>query len=439
MKKIIMMLSFCFLLTVCSGCGKQPEPEISTRPPETTQAAPVETAAAVPETVSTEPAEVTEATVPETTQPPQEDPARLIRNNVNFWVELVNVTKVLNDADDNTRTDFRSSRDLTLESETPFAALYFFWDTAPGNYTISWEGGSLEAGENDFLHDYVRLPQEVTAVTLRFHEESHIFLSGISLYTAGSAPEEVQQWLPPCEQADILVFPTHSDDDALFFGALISRYAIQEELTVQTAFMVKHDWKVRVHERLNGLWEMGIRHYPILGSMQDSGTHSMETVAHLHKNDDLKGWQVEQIRRFQPLVIVGHDLDGEYGNGQHKLNAHYLTETVEMAQDPAQYEETAQRYGVWAAPKLYLHLYEENGIILDVNTPMEKDELGRTPFEVAEDAYAHHHSQHIFPFYVSQDDYESGMDCTRFGLYRSLVGPDTGADIMENIDPTQWR
>lgn len=84
--------------------------------------------------------------------------------------------------------------------------------------------------------------------------------------------------------------------------------------------MVEHTWKERGHERLNGLWEMGIRHYPILGTMEDSGTHSMETVANLHKKDDLKGWQVTQIRRFQPLVVVGHDLDGEYGNGQHKLN-----------------------------------------------------------------------------------------------------------------------
>lgn len=70
---------------------------------------------------------------------------------------------------------------------------------------------------------------------------------------------------------------------------------------------------------------------------------------------------------------------------------------------------------------------------------MEKDSLGRTPFEVAEDAYDHHVSQHQFPFYVSQDDYESGMDCKRFGLYHSSVGVDTAADIMENIDASQWR
>lgn len=418
MRKKIVPILLCFLMIFFCGFAQKPAeaetPSLSA------------TAVHVP---AEEPAETL----------PAEAPAARIRDGVSFRVEQVGVTTALNDDNDTTRIDFRSGRTLILESSVPFSSIYFLWDTVPGDYTITWETGSLECGKDDFLHEYVRLPEEITSAELSFHEDSLIFLSGIRLYTAGAAPEDVQQWLPPCETADILVFPTHSDDDALFFGAAISRYSIQEDLTVQTAFMVKHTWKERVHERLNGLWEMGVRHYPVLGDMQDSGTHSMETVEHLHKNDDLKGWQVEQIRRFKPLVILGHDLDGEYGNGQHKLNAHYLTETVEIAQDPTQYEATAQQYGVWNTPKLYLHLYEENRIILDVNMPMEKDPQHRTPFEVAEDAYAHHHSQHQFPFYVSQDDYEIGLDCKRFGLYRSLVGPDTGADIMENIDAAQWR
>lgn len=438
MTKRVILFLFTFLLFFCINCkNKKAEiPSAYPAAPSTTETA--ESAFLL------EPSEKAYTVSTLTQEPivsePQEapGPAQRIRD-VSYWVELVNVTKALNDDIDTTRIDFHSGRNLALESSAPFSAIYFLWDTIPGNYTVTWDDGSLECGKNDFLHEYIQLPEEVTSLVITFHEDSHIYLSGIRLYTAGAVPEDVQQWLPPCESADILVFPTHSDDDCLFFGALISQYKIQEELTVQTAFMVRHEWKERVHERLNGLWEMGIRHYPILGTMQDSGTHSMETVAHLHKKDDLKGWQVEQIRRFKPLVIVGHDLEGEYGNGQHKLNAHYLTQAVEMAADPSLYQETAQLYGVWDTPKLYLHLYEKNSIVLDVNSPMQKDAAGRTPFEVAEDAYAHHHSQHQFPFYVSQNDYESGMDCTRFGLYRSLVGTDEGTDIMEHIDKSKWR
>ena len=62
---------------------------------------------------------------------------------------------------------------------------------------------------------------------------------------------------------------------------------------------------------------------------------------------------------------------------------------------------------------------------------LEKDPAGRTPFEIAKDAYLWHVSQQQYYFAVSQDP-NSVMDCTRFGLYRTLVGYDTGSDLMEH-------
>lgn len=431
MKKSYILLTI--LLCLLSGCSNSAP--VETLPPETTLPEPT-AAVSIPET--------TEApTVPETepTEPAAEKKiARRITDSVEIWLEQIDVTNKLTDLDHFTRIEFNPRRPLTVRSAEPFSALYIFWDDIPGTYTLSWDGGSMECGVHDMIHEYIYLPEETTSVTLTFQEDNPIYLCNISLYTEGTPPEEeVQEWLPPCEQADILVFPTHADDEALFFGALISHYAIEQDLTVQTAFMVKHDDEERMHERLNSLWELGVRHHPTLASMPDSASHHLPTIENYMSKHDPKGWQITQIRRFKPLVIVGHDLNGEYGNAQHKLNGLYLTETVNMAADPTQYEDTAQLYGVWDTPKLYLHLYWENNIILDVNTPMEKDPLGRTPFQVAEDAYEHHVSQQQYPFYVSQDDYEKGMDCKRFGLYRSLVGEDTTADIMENIDIQQWR
>lgn len=434
MKKSLLFLTVALALVLCA-CGASEAPAATTA---VTVPTVIETT--VPETApETEPVpETTEPTVAET-EPAVEEVAQRITEGVSFYVQAQNFTKPLSDDWYTSRVDFRSARGMILNSEEPFSAFYMMWDTLPGVYTVHWEGGSLECGQNGFHHEYVRLPEAVTSVTLEFHEETYLYLCEVRLYTAGAAPEDVQLWLPPCEQADILAFPTHADDDVLFFGGAISYYKIEKGLTVQTAFMTKQGNIERTHERLNGLWEMGIRHYPILGNMGESASHSREEMEYFHKNDNLKGWQVEQIRRFKPLVIIGHDLDGEYGNGQHKLNAYYLTMTVDEAADPTLHEESAALYGTWDTPKLYLHLYEENPIILDVNTPMVNDELGRTPFEVAEDAYEHHKSQHIYPFWVSQDDYEQGMDCKRFGLYRSLVGADTAADMMENIDASQWR
>ena len=105
----------------------------------------------------------------------------------------------------------------------------------------------------------------------------------------------------------------------LFFGALLSYYAIERQLKVQTAFMVEHRGDPqRDHERLNGLWEMGVRHYPILGTAPDTKETQLHAAKVFYASSNIEQWQVEQIRRFKPMVIVGHDLKGEYGNGGHK-------------------------------------------------------------------------------------------------------------------------
>ena len=115
---------------------------------------------------------------------------------------------------------------------------------------------------------------------------------------------------------------------------------------------------------------MGVRHYPILGGAPDTDSMNFNECVNYYASSDILGWQVEQIRKFRPLVVVGHDLDGEYGNGGHKVNAYYLTEAVVYAADETYDSESAKVYGVWDTPKLYLHLYEENAWMLDVNTSL---------------------------------------------------------------------
>ena len=163
-------------------------------------------------------------------------------------------------------------------------------------------------------------------------DSTHV-LCDIEIYTEGETPAQVQNWMEPCDIADILVFPTHSDDDVLFFGPLMSYYAIEKGLNVQTAFMVEHrGFPERNHERLSGLWEMGIRHYPILWTAPDTSEKDLYLALRYYKDTPVEQWQVEQIRRFKPFVVVGHDPEGEYGNGGHMVNTYYLKTAVEALQ-----------------------------------------------------------------------------------------------------------
>lgn len=409
-------------------------PEDTQPPQEPTEPATEPTAEA------TEP----EETVPVTSQPPMMGPAadgsaREIIRDVQILVDGVDEIGTLHDDDHTTKQVIQSGQSLRILSRYPFSALYLEWDDIPGSFTLSWEGGSMTAGREGFLHDYIQLPDAVTDLSFTFDTQPDKTLCNVAVYTAGRVPEGVQDWKTPCDKADILVFPTHSDDDVYFFGPMIAYYAIERQLTVQTAFMVDHNDVTRRHERLDGLWELGVRHYPILGDAPDLGIGALNAGLYYYRNNDIYGWQIEQIRRFQPLVVVGHDLDGEYGNAGHKVNAHYLTMSVPDAADPSKHPASAQKYGTWNTPKLYLHLYELNNWKLDVNTPMRGDPEGRTPIQVADAALDCHVTQGGVGGSVSQSDFNKVWDCRPFGLYRSLVGYDTRADVMDNIRPGQWR
>lgn len=424
-----MVLAFALLL---SGCGAG-DAEV---PAETTLAPVVDTSAETESNVWPETTEVTLAT-----EPSAEVPAEPITEGVTVRIGEADHTHSLMDGKHLTKKEIARGRALTVESEQPFSAVYVQWDKLPGVYSIQWEGGALECGKENFLHDYIRLPEAVKRITFVFTEDFIGPVCDIGVYTEGAAPDGVQDWLEPCETADILVFPTHADDDVFFFGPVIVYYAIEEQLTVQTAFMVNHKGQPeRGHERLNGLWEMGVRHYPILGDAPDMGTGELSSgLNYYNRHSDIYSWQMEQIRRFRPLVILGHDPEGEYGNAGHKVNAYNLMQTVVDAADPQKHPESAEKYGVWDTPKTYLHLYEENSWMFDVNTAMGNDPEGRTPLQVANIALDCHVSQNGTGMSVYQDEYTPRWDCRPFGLYRTLVGYDSAADIMENIRPERWR
>ena len=54
-----------------------------------------------------------------------------------------------------------------------------------------------------------------------------------------------------------------------------------------------------------------------------------------YSREELLRFVVDNLRRFKPLVAVGHDLQGEYGHGMHMVYSDLLTKAVEVSADPA--------------------------------------------------------------------------------------------------------
>jgi hypothetical protein len=173
------------------------------------------------------------------------------------------------------------------------------------------------------------------------------------------------------------------------------------------------------------------------------GTYDRYSTEFGTSREELLGYVVEQIRRFRPLVAVGHDLKGEYGHGMHRVYADLLTQAVGITADETAYPDSARRYGVWEIPKLYLHLYGTDPITIDYDQPLTAFD-GMTAFAVSQKiGFPSHRTQQLPKFVkwlygedrniTKASQIEKYNPCI-FGLYHTTAGEDVAKnDFFENI------
>lgn len=348
------------------------------------------------------------------------------------------------------------SAQLILSNPAGIGGIYIMFDIEYGAYTITEPntGKTITAGQYNMLHEFIDLSEAfggpVKSIAISF-SNGKVRMSEIRVFTEGTPPANVQLWQPPLDgKTDLLLLATHGDDDQLFFAGLLPYYAGELGVNVQVAYMTDHRnlTNARTHEMLNGLWSVGVTAYPVFGEFADFRIDSLQGTYDEYRRlgtdkTELLEFVVTQLRRFKPLVVVGHDLNGEYGHGMHMVYSDLLVQALDITNDATQYPDIADKYGVWDVQKAYLHLYEANAITLDYDTPLEHFD-GMTAFEVTQKkGYPCHLSQQ----YTWFTDWINGKNVPitkateiatynpcNFGLYRTTVGADVKKnDFLENI------
>jgi hypothetical protein len=337
--------------------------------------------------------------------------------------------------DGNEATVFQTKKEknpfieFTLEEGTVCCGIYLVWPQTPPAYGIMVLEGeewvwAAYGSEHGFVHDYIplagyntfRLCPKTGGITLK--------LSEVKLLSPGVLPEDIQIWEPPHTKTDMLLLVAHPDDEFVYMGGLIPYYAGEMKMRVTVAYMTCATARRR-SELLNGLWHAGLRHYPVIGNFYDKYTNSLNEAYNVWGKRKARTFIRDLIDRFNPDVMITHDILGEYGHGAHRLCADAVTLSVLSGETSVQ--------------KLYIHLYKENTIHMDWSIPLETFR-GKEAIQVAREAFAYHHSQQkgtvryrgsIYKIEV----YESGVfDSGAFGLYYSTVGPDRlKNDMLENI------
>ena len=315
------------------------------------------------------------------------------------------------------------------------ALLTLEWKNPPAAFTVETfdrqhKKMSSTQYQTGFLADAVSLSSQVGRVKITASKGAELIT--LRVYPAQFAQHAVQQWQPVPDQVDLMVIPTHQDDEFLFMGGTVPYYC---GLGKKVAVVFSCDGgRERCREALDGLWTAGLRYHPVFLGWNDAKVKTVNVaLSQWTKQNGGKDPRIKIVRclrRYKPQVVVTHDLNGEYGHSQHKLTAKLVVDAVKLSQDASFDPSSAKQYGTWQVKKLYLHLYPKNQITMDWNKTVDP------PFSaimLAKEGFSKHISQQKAFF---MENAGTIYDNRKFGLYYSAVGPDVKKnDFLENVSP----
>lgn len=334
---------------------------------------------------------------------------------------------------------------IIINNKNKFNSIYLEYELTGYPVTLHYNDKDKYIESSEIMHQFIKLDEYTNELKITFYDDT--YLNAVYIFDDSfDLPTWVQKWNHPCDKADLLLFPTHADDEHLWFAGLIPTY-VDRGYKVQIAYLVNHkNNKIRYHELLDGLYEAGVRYYPIISDIPDQYSKSLDdAIKNLNivglDEDTIIQYQVEQIRRFQPSVVVGHAENGEYGHGQHILNSIALQSAIEQSKNRAY--TTSSNYDVYNPPKVYLHQNQCSSFYLDIDVEL-KHFNGRTAFQVSQDAFMYHGSQ-VNSGWLKNWFYGNNKEITKstqlnsylpncYKLIHSSVGEDNdNNDLFENI------
>lgn len=356
--------------------------------------------------------------------------------------------RALYDRDETTGCGIAASQTqylLITPNDTPVAAVMVEFGSYTHSFAVqkqdadgAWQDIAVFSNTGDFAQGYLAFEAQSERFRIAFYCEDgrqrKVTIREMYLLPAGQeASELAHAWQPACDKADMLFLVAHPDDEILWFGGAIPTYAGQQKLQVQVAYMTCYKPERRL-ELLNGLWHCGVRNYPDIADFEDYYYERLDYAYHAWGRENTLTHLVRLLRRYQPEVVVTHDIKGEYGHPQHIVCAEMVLEAVNCAADAAYDPQSAQQYGVWQVKKVYRHLGDAPTLHMDWSQALSAFD-GKTGLEVAAEAFQMHVTQTWSGKYAVAGPGDA-CDSTLYTLVYSTVGADVqDGDMLENIPP----
>ncbi len=203
---------------------------------------------------------------------------------------------------------------------------------------------------------------------------------------AGGLPTLVFQ--PRPAKAALMSVGCHPDDEGIFLGGTITYYAQVRKVPVVHILMtdgaggqnhrtqdgsdfantmVTQDGEtiyLREGEMYNTARVYGLPSKPVLAGFGDGASGSWWNSSSPETSAGVI-FMVEQIRLYQPDVIVTHAFNGEYGSRDHVATTNVVSEAFDLAADGSYRPDLG---ATWEVKKLYVHANSSNGVLLGPKT-----------------------------------------------------------------------
>ena len=324
---------------------------------------------------------------------------------------------------------------VTVPNDKKAALLTLAWSEAPSAFTVTLQnatGDTIDTITEANPGEMMNFAYDLDTATKKIFISTSDTTAGISelrVMEEGKIPESVQRWQPIEGKVDLLVISTHEDDELLFFGGTIPYYVAQGK-NVVVVYMANCG-RSRYEEAMEGLWSCGLKNHPVFVGLEDKRLNDYDETVNLWGLEKTEQIVTELLRKYQPDVVVTHDINGEYGHNQHKLTSAVVRRAVYLAADAESDPESAAEYGTWEIKKLYIHLYEGNQITMTAYDEPLEELGGLTATQVATIAYSKHVSQQK---YYSMEKQGVQYDNRKYGLILTNVGDDVAKnDLFENV------
>ena len=322
-----------------------------------------------------------------------------------------------------------------MPNDKKAALLTLAWSKAPSAFTVTLQsatGDVIDTITETNPGEMMNFAYDLDTATKKIFISTSDTSAGVSelrVMEEGKIPESVQRWQPIEGKVDLLVISTHEDDELLFFGGTIPYYVAQGK-NVVVVYMADCG-RSRYEEAMEGLWSCGLKNHPVFVGLEDKRLNDYDETVNLWGLEKTEQIVTELLRKYQPDVVVTHDINGEYGHNQHKLTSAVVRRAVYLAADAESDPASAAKYGTWEIKKLYIHLYEGNQLTMTAYDEPLEALGGLTPTQVATIAYSKHVSQQK---YYSMEKQGVQYDNRKYGLILTNVGDDVAKnDLFENI------